>query len=175
MTDTEMTNGKEDLQPLHTISAYVANKPGVLARIAHIFARRAYNIEALSVSPAVDGHYSRMTISASGDPVGLDQIIKNVNKLVDVIHCHDHTFGNAVVIELALFKVAVTSADRTEALQIAQHFGCKTVDLTETSMVLMCTGRTEKIDDLLAMVQKFGLIEIVRTGKVVMARGDQKT
>src|SRR5512135_2816683 len=108
----------EDTRTLHTISAYVANKPGVLARIAHVFAQRGYNIEALSVSPAVDGHYSRMTISATGNPVGLDQIIKNVSKLVDVIHCYDHTFDNAVVIELALIKAAVGAESRTEALQV---------------------------------------------------------
>ena len=106
---------------IHTLSALVANKPGVLARIAQVFARRGFNIESLVVSPSKDGAYSRMTIGTSGTEGGLDQILAQVNKLVDVLHCYDHTFDNAVVRELALVKVSVGAQERTEALQIAQH------------------------------------------------------
>ena len=113
----------------HTLSVYVSNKPGVLARIAQVFARRGYNIDSLVVSSSVDGEFSRMTITAKGDPGGLEQIIKQVNKLIDVLHCVDHTGESAVVQELALIKIAAGSDDRSEALQVAEHFKCKTVDL----------------------------------------------
>lgn len=160
---------------IHTLSVYVANKPGMLARIAHVFARRGYNIDSLVVSPSVDGRYSRMTIAAKGSADGLDQIIKQVRKLVDVIHCTDHAMDDSVVRELALIKVGAGAEMRSEALQVSEHFGCKTVDLTETSMIVMATGNSEKLDACIGMLQKFGIIELVRTGKVLMARGDQET
>ncbi|MGQ9590260.1 MAG: acetolactate synthase small subunit [Planctomycetota bacterium] len=170
-----MKRKEERNAEIHTLSVYVANKPGVLARIAQTFARRGYNIESLVVSPAADGAFSRMTISARGSREGLEQIIKQVGKLIDVLRCVDHTGGDTVVKELALVKIAVDAAGRTEALQIGEHFGCKTVDLTPTSMILMATGNSEKLDALVAMLSKFRVIELVRTGKVVMARGDGLT
>ena len=157
---------------LHTLSVYVANKPGVLARVAQCFARRGYNIESLVVSPAMDGHFSRMTIGCSGNPEGLDQIIKQLSKLIDVLRCIDHTDDDAVTKELAMIKIGISAEERPEALQIGEHFGCKVVDLTEVSMILMCTGNSDKIDALIKMLKKFKLIELVRTGKVVMARGE---
>ena len=160
---------------LHTISVYVANKPGVLARIAQVFARRGFNIESLVVSAAMDGQFSRMTIGLSGNPEGMEQIIKQTSKLIDVLHCVDHTDEDAVVKELALVKVGAGAGQRAEVLQIGEHFGCKTVDLTETSMILQCTGNSEKIDALIGMLGKFRIIELVRTGKVLMARGDGLT
>jgi len=159
----------------HTLSVYVANKPGVLARIAQVFARRGYNIDSLVVSPSVDGKFSRMTITAKGDPEGLDQIIAQVNKLVDVIHCVDHTGENAVERELALIKIGVNAGERAEALQVAEHFKCKTVDLTESSVILMATGDTDKVDALVKMMGNYRIIELVRTGKVVMSRGNIET
>lgn len=160
---------------MHTLSVYVSNKPGALARIAQVFARRGFNIESLVVSPAIDGQFSRMTISCSGNPEGLDQIIKQIMKLVDVLHCIDHTFDTSVMKEMGLIKIAVDSEGRSEALQIAEHFGCKTVDLTPQSMILQVVGDPAKIDALEEMIQKFKIIELVRTGKVVMSRGDQVT
>jgi acetolactate synthase-1/3 small subunit len=160
---------------MHTLSVYVANKPGALARIAQVFARRGFNIESLVVSPAVDGNFSRMTISCSGDPEGLDQIIKQLSKLIDVLHCIDHTFDTSVMKEMGLIKVAVDAEGRAEALQIAEHFGCKTVDLTAESMILQVVGDPAKIDALEEMIQKFKIIEFVRTGKVVMSRGQEIT
>ena len=159
----------------HTLSVYVSNKPGVLARIAQVFARRGYNIDSLVVSPSVEGKFSRMTITAIGNPEGLDQIIAQVNKLVDVIHCVDHTGENAVERELALIKIGVNAGERAEALQVAEHFKCKTVDLTETSVILMATGDTDKVDALVKMMGNYRIIELVRTGKVVMARGNIET
>ena len=160
---------------VHTLSVYVANKPGVLARIAQVFARRGYNIESLVVSSAFDGTFSRMTIGLSGSPDGLEQIIKQTSKLIDVLRCVDHSDDEAVIKELALVKVGVDSSARAEALQIGEHFGCKTVDLTETSMILQCTGNSEKVDALIDMLRKFRIIELVRTGKVLMARGEGMT
>ena len=160
---------------LHTLSVYVANKPGVLARIAQVFARRGFNIESLVVSPAVDGHFSRMTITCSGDPEGLDQIIKQVMKLIDVMHCIDHTYDKSVMKEMGLIKIAVDAEGRSEALQIAEHFGCKTVDLTPESMILQVVGDPAKINALEEMIQKFRIVELVRTGRVVMSRGQEMT
>ena len=167
-----MTNSDK---AMHTVSVYVSNKPGALARIAQVFARRAFNIESLVVSPAVDGNFSRMTISCSGDPAGLDQIIKQLSKLIDVLHCIDHTYDESVVKEMGLVKIAVNSEDRSEALQIAEHYGCKTVDLTPDSMILQVVGNPDKIDALEEMIAKFKIIELVRTGKVVMCRGQEMT
>ena len=160
---------------LHTLSVFVANKPGVLARIAQVFARRGFNIDSLVVSASMDGKYSRMTITALGDPENLDQIIMQVSKLVDVIHCIDHSDDNAVVRELALIKVSADLQERTEILQIVEHFGCKTVDLTEKSLIVMGYGDSGKIDALVEMLRSYRVVELVRTGKVLMARGDQAT
>ncbi len=160
---------------IHTLSVYVSNKPGVLARIAQTFSRRGYNIESLVVSPAIDGHFSRMTIGVSGAPEGLDQIIKQVGKLIDVLHCTDHTYDDVVVKEIGLIKIAVEVSEQSEALQIAEHFGCKTVDLTETSMILQADGDPDKIDALVKMIEKFRVIELVRTGKVLLSRGSEAT
>lgn len=162
-------------KPIHTLSVYVTNKPGVLARIAQTFSRRGYNIESLVVSPAMDGHFSRMTIGVSGEADGLDQIIRQVSKLIDVLRCTDHTYDDAVVKEMGLIKISVGAEERGEALQIAEHFGCKTVDLTETSMILQAVGDPSKIDALVEMIEKFKIIELVRTGKVLLARGAQTT
>ncbi len=173
-TDTPVDENPDN-GSIHTLSVLVANKPGVLARIAQVFARRGYNIESLVVSPAKDGSFSRMTIGARGEADGLYQIITQTNKLVDVIHCSDHTFEDVVVKELALVKIGADASSRGEALQIAEHFACKTVDLTADSMILMVTGDSGKLDAMINMVSKFDVHEIVRTGKVVMARGAGET
>ncbi len=160
---------------LHTISLYVSNKPGVLARIAQVFARRGFNIDSLVVSSAIDGNYSRMTISAKGNPEGLDQIIKQASKLIDVLHCIDHSQESVVSKEMALIKIGVDSEGRPEVLQLVEHFGCKVVDFTESSLILMVTGDSGKLDALIKMLGRFRVIELVRTGKVIMARGDEVT
>jgi acetolactate synthase-1/3 small subunit len=116
-----------------------------------------------------------MTVTAKGSAEGLDQVIRQLNKLVDVIRCVDHTGEEAVVKELALVKVAAGEEDRTAALQIADHFGAKTVDLTAHSMVVMVTGNSDKIDAMIRMMARYRIIELVRTGKVVMARGEEAT
>ena len=160
---------------LHTISIYVANKPGVLARIAQVFARRGFNIDSLVVSPSKDGAFSRMTVTVLGASEGLEQIMRQTCKLIDVIHCTDHTGDNAVVRELALVKITVSGDQRTEALQISEHFGCKTVDFSPTSIIIMATGDSDKVDACIRMLAQFEIVELIRTGKVVMARGGGET
>jgi acetolactate synthase-1/3 small subunit len=168
-------NTPETSTAVHTISVYVANKPGVLARIAQVFARRGFNIDSLVVSPSADGRYSRMTIASQGSAEGLEQIILQVSKIVDVMHCIDHAMDESIVREMALAKLRITAEQRAQALQVCEHFGCKTVDLTSNAMTVMVTGRSEKLDACIDMLREFDLIELVRTGKVVMARGDEVT
>ncbi|MFV0338129.1 MAG: acetolactate synthase small subunit [Chthoniobacterales bacterium] len=159
----------------HTLSVYVNNQPGVLMRICQVFARRGYNIDSLVVSQGRSKEFSRMTIGFSGDSTGIEQIIKQVYKLVDVIHCYEHTSENAVVQEMLLIKFIVSAKDRIEALQIIDHFSGKTVDITPTSMVSVIHGGSQKIDAAIRMLSQFEIVETVRTGKVVMARGEQMT
>lgn len=164
-----------DIINIHTLSVYVNNKPGVLGRICQVFSRRGFNIESLVVSQSRDPRFSRMTIGISGHPEGLHQIIMQVNKLIDVIHCHEHTDRDAVAKELVLIKITAGADERTEILQIVEHYGGKTVDLQEDSLICMITGNTDKLDAAIRLLNKFEIIETVRTGKVVMARGSAET
>jgi len=116
-----------------------------------------------------------MTIGISGDPEGLSQIIMQVGKLIDVIHCSEHTFDDSVTKEMVLIKIRCSPTECSQALQIAEHFSGKTVDLTPTSMIIMLFGDSLKIDAAITMFSQFNIIETVRTGKVVMARGEQPT
>ncbi|MGC6427394.1 MAG: acetolactate synthase small subunit [Akkermansiaceae bacterium] len=159
----------------NTLSILVNNTPGVLMRICQVFSRRAYNIDSLVVSEGRTGRFSRMTIDISGNPEGLDQIIKQVNKLIDVIHCYEHTADNAVVREMMLVKILAGKEERSAALQVIEHFAGKTVDMTPDAMIAMFTGTTGKLDAATVMLGQFEVIETVRTGKVVMARGSQET
>ena len=159
----------------HTLSVLVNNVPGVLMRICQVFSRRGFNIDSLVVSQGRDPQFSRMTIGISGDPSGLHQIIMQVNKLIDVIHCFEHTSNNSVTKEMILIKILCSTDDRSAALQITEHFSGKTVDLTPSSMVVMITGDSPKLDAAVIMFSQYEIIETVRTGKVVMARGEQPT
>jgi|TARA_B110000037_G_scaffold222828_1_gene299818 acetolactate synthase-1/3 small subunit len=159
----------------HTLSVLVNNDPGVLMRICQVFSRRGFNIDSLVVSQGRDPQFSRMTIGISGDPSGLHQIIMQVNKLIDVIHCFEHTSNNSVTKEMILIKILCSTDDRSAALQITEHFSGKTVDLTPSSMVVMITGDSPKLDAAVIMFSQYEIIETVRTGKVVMARGEQPT
>ena len=173
---TPAFTAKKDTSKTHTISLFVADKPGVLVRVALVFARRGYNIESLVVSPGKDPGFSRMTITSSGDPATLGQIIQQLKKLVDVVHAIDHTGDAIYETEIALLKVETRGKeDRAELLQIAEHFGCKTVDLTPESMILQVVGDPAKINALEEMIQQFRIVELVRTGRVVMSRGQEMT
>jgi len=161
--------------PVHTLSILVNNQPGVLMRICQVFSRRGFNIDSLVVSEGRNPNFSRMTIGISGDPEGLHQIIMQVNKLIDVIHCFEHTSANSVTKEMVLIKIRCSPEERSQALQITEHFGGKTVDLTPSSMIVMISGDSPKINAAVAMFSQFAIIETVRTGMVVMARGEQPT
>lgn len=165
-----VTNG-----PTHTLSILVNNQPGVLMRICQVFSRRGFNIDSLVVSEGRNPNFSRMTIGISGDPEGLHQIIMQVNKLIDVIHCSEHTSANSVTKEMILIKLRCSPEERSQSLQITEHFGGKTIDLTPVSMIVLITGDTSKVDAAVTMFSQFSIIETVRTGKVVMARGEQPT
>ena len=164
-----------DIINIHTLSVYVNNQPGVLGRICAVFSRRGFNIESLVVSQTRDPRFSRMTIGISGHPEGLHQIIMQVNKLIDVMNCQEHTDRDAVAKEMVLVKVAAGPDQRTEILQIVEHYGGKTVDLQEDSLIAMINGNTDKVDAAIRLLGKFEIIETVRTGKVVMARGAAET
>jgi acetolactate synthase-1/3 small subunit len=165
---------------LHTISLLVRNKPGVLVRVALVFARRGYNIESLVVSPAsLDGNetgvFSRMTVTCSGDGAILSQMIRQIQRLIDVVHAVDHTNDEAIKVEIALAKVKVTEATRTGILQIAEHFHAKIMDFGRQSMVLRLYGSSEKIDAALDLLAPYSLTEVVRSGRILMTRGLSET
>ncbi|WP_018968850.1 acetolactate synthase small subunit [Rubritalea marina] len=163
-------------QSSHSLSVFVNNTPGVLMRITQVFARRGFNIDSLVVSEGRDERFSRMTIGITGSSNGLEQIIKQVSKLIDVIHCIQHEADDSVVKELVLIKLLIKSTeDRTSALQIIDHFNGKTVDLTPESIIAMISGDSGKLDAAIKMFGNFEIVETVRTGKVVMARGGATT
>lgn len=159
----------------YTISILVNNKPGVLVRLAQTFARRGYNLDSVVVSPSHDPNFSRMTVVAIGEPETFDQILKQLNKLIDVVHAVHHKPDNSVTRELALFKVLVEPARRSEVFQIIEVFRAKTLDITEKSMIVEVTGDSPKIDALESLLSAFGIEEMIRSGKLIMARGTQET
>jgi acetolactate synthase-1/3 small subunit len=159
----------------HTISLYVANKPGVLIRISLVFARRGYNIDSLVVSPSSDPDFSTMNIVASGDKKTLGQILKQLNKLVDVVHATDRTNDDVIHRELALIKINCDPDHRGEILQLAKALDCDTVDLGDSSVTIEVTGTSDKLDSVGKVFDRYGLLEMIRTGKVLIARGDTIT
>ena len=159
----------------HTISLYVANKPGVLIRISLVFARRGYNIDSLVVSEAHDPNFSQMTIVAIGDYATLDQILKQLNKLVDVVHAKDNTGEKVIETELALIKVKCPPESRTEILQVAEAFKGKVVDLSEKTITFQVAGSSEKLDAVHRVFNPYGILEMIRSGKILIARGTEVT
>lgn len=160
---------------IHTISFLVANKPGVLVRVAQVFARRGFNIDSLVVSATVDPKYSRMTITATGDLQTLDQIIKQSAKLIDVIHVSEHTGKDSVTREFALFKIKCPKAKRVSILKAIKGSAHK-VDEHQDVLILGKTGTTEDLDKFEDDIRKkFGIVEMVRSGKLVMAVGKETT
>ncbi|MCL1817979.1 MAG: acetolactate synthase small subunit [Spirochaetaceae bacterium] len=159
----------------HTISLLVSNKPGVLIRIALVFTRRGYNIDSLVVSPSQDPAFSTMNIGATGDSQTLDQILKQLNKLVDVLHARDRTGEDIIERELAIIKLRCGAEVRTDILQIARAFSCEVVDLSDKSVTFQVSGKTEKLDAVNKVFEPYGIMEMVRTGKLLMARGEKAT
>ena len=159
----------------HTISLLVSNKPGVLTRVTLVFARRGFNIDSLVVSQAQSQEFSRMNIEASGDEKTLTLVLAQLNRLVDVIRAVDHAKEDVIQRELALFKVKCTAEKRTEVLQIAETFRGQTVDIGDDTITLQVTGKSSKVNAFHTMMDPYGILELVRTGKVLMSRGKEAT
>jgi acetolactate synthase-1/3 small subunit len=156
----------------HTITVLVENKPGVLARVSGLFARRGFNIESLAVSITDDPTVSRMTIVVTGDDSTLEQINKQTSKLIDVIKVIDYSGVPTVDRELAMIKVDAKPAQRAEIMQIVDIFRAKIIDISETTFTIEVTGGVEKVDAIEKLLAPFGIREVVRTGKIAMARGE---
>jgi acetolactate synthase-1/3 small subunit len=155
----------------HTISVLVENEFGVLARVAGLFSGRGFNIESLSVAPTLDPSISRMTIVTSGDDTILEQITKQLNKLINTIKVIDFTGQDYVEREMALIKVTAEENSRAEVLRIADIFRAKVVDVTARSYAIEITGAPAKIDALVELLRPMGIKELVRSGPIVLGRG----
>lgn len=158
----------------HTLSILVENKAGVLSRVTGLFSRRGFNIESLAVGTCEEPGMSRITIVCIGDDAQIEQVMKQLNKLIDVIKVSDLTDNERVERELAMIKVTADSgATRSEIMQIAQIFRAQIVDMATKTLVLQIAGNTEKIDALETMLRQYGVKELVRTGKIGMLRGSK--
>lgn len=157
---------------LHTLAALVENHPGVLTRVAGLFARRAYNIDSLSVCQTEDPGLSRMTIVVHGDDQVIEQVRNQLNKLVIVHSVTDLTAESIVDRELALIRIKVSSETRAEVLQTVDIFRGRVVDMGRTNLTVELTGDIEKIDAFVNAIRPYGLLELVRTGKIAIQRSE---
>jgi acetolactate synthase-1/3 small subunit len=155
----------------HTITALVENKPGVLARVSGLFARRGFNIESLAVSITDDPSVSRMTIVVEGDDTVLEQITKQLHKLIDVIKVVDYQDMPIVQRELAMIKVNAEPSVRAEIMQIVDIFRAKIIDISDKTFTIEVTGSVEKVDAIESLLVPYGIREFVRTGRIAMMRG----
>jgi acetolactate synthase I/III small subunit len=154
----------------HTISVLVENKFGVLTRIAGMFSGRGFNIDTLNVAPTLDPTTSRMTIVVRGDDTVLEQVTKQLNKLVDVIEIEDYRDDEVVERELVLMRVKVDASTRAEVMQMGDIFRAKIIDVQHNVLGIEITGNESKLDKFLMLMSKFGISEITRTGRVALAR-----
>ena len=159
----------------HILSILVENKPGVLTRISGLFARRGFNIDTLTVGPTDDGDFSRITLTLDGAVHPIDQVTKQLHKLINVLKIRDLEPEETVARELALFKLSVDGTQRAEVMQIADIFRGKVVDVSRRSIILEITGTTDKIAAFERMVRPFGLVEMIRTGEIAINRGRGET
>lgn len=159
----------------HVLSILVENEPGVLARISGLFARRGYNINTLAVGPTDDDHISRITMTIDGAEHPIDQVTKQLHKLVHVLKIRDLEPSDTVARELALFKIDADAHTRQEISQLADIFHGRIVDVARRSVTVELTGSDEKIEAFESMVRPFGLIEMVRTGEIAVQRGRSET
>ncbi len=155
----------------HTLAVLVENQPGVLTRVAGLFSRRGYNIESLAVGQTHDPEISRMTIVVDGDDQVIEQVVKQLEKLVDVIEVRDISEAEHVDRELVLIKVKAEPKVRGEIMQIVDIFRARIVDIGHNSLIIECTGDEGKIRAIEKSLRPFGILELVRTGKIAMVRG----
>jgi acetolactate synthase-1/3 small subunit len=163
-------NRAEAREKSHTISVLVENKFGAFIRVAGMFAAKGYNIDSLSVGPTEDETVSRMTIVTRGDDQVIEQIIKQLNKVIDTIKVTDLTFESFVARELVLVKVACTTETRPEIMQIAEIFRAKIVDISPRTLTLEATGNQAKSDAIIKMLKPYTIKEMARTGRVALKR-----
>jgi acetolactate synthase-1/3 small subunit len=159
----------------HTLSILVENKPGVLTRISGLFARRGFNIDTLAVGPTDDERFSRITLTLDGAVHPIDQVTKQLHKLINVLKIRDLEPAETLARELAMFKISADGASRTEVMQICEIFRAKIVDVTKRSVVVEVTGTCDKIEAFERLVRPFGLIEMARTGEIAISRGRGET
>ncbi len=159
----------------HTLSVLVANKPGVLTHVSGLFSRRGYNIDSLTVGVTENPDISRMTIVVHGDEHVIEQVTKQLNKLIDIIKVVDISPQESVDRELALLKVNADTDRRAEIIEIVNIFRAKIVDVSAKSLIIEVTGSTDKINALEELMRPFGIKEMVRTGKVALVRGAKPT
>ncbi len=159
----------------HILSILVENKPGVLTRITGLFARRGFNIDTLAVGPTDDERFSRITLTLDGAVHSIDQVTKQLHKLVNVLKIRDLEPEETLARELALFKVAADGASRGEVMQICEIFRAKVVDLTKRSVIIEVTGTYDKLEAFERLLRPFGLIEMARTGEIAISRGRGET
>ncbi|HTG48658.1 MAG TPA: acetolactate synthase small subunit [Actinomycetota bacterium] len=163
-----MSNGA-----MHTISVLVEDKPGVLTRVAGLFSARGFNIDSLAVGPTESAGLSRMTIVVNVESKTLEQVTKQLNKLINVIKILEHEAGSAVERELMLVKVRASGDDRARVMEIAEVFRVNVVDVTHTTLTLEATGKPEKLEALLSLLEDFGVVELSRTGRIALGRGER--
>lgn len=155
----------------HTLVALVENKPGVLNRVASLFRRRAFNIESIAVGHSEQPGLSRMTVVVNGDSARIEQVRKQLDKLINVVRVSDITAEDIVTRELALIKVKTTTATRSEIIQIVDIFRANIVDVAPDSLTVEVTGDEDKLGSLLELLRGFGVTEINRTGRIALTRG----
>jgi acetolactate synthase-1/3 small subunit len=154
----------------HTISVLVENKFGVLTRVTGLFSGRGYNIDSLNVAPTHDASLSRMTIVTRGDDATVEQICKQLDKLIDVVKVIDYRKGDFIDRELVLVKVKADGQTRAEVAQLAELFRAKVVDVQPGNLVIEITGGESKIEKFLTLIKDFGIIDLTRTGQVALPR-----
>lgn len=154
----------------HVISVLVENEPGVLSRVAGLFSGRGFNIDSLNVAPALEENVSHMTITTYGDNQIMEQIMKQLHKIVSVIKVNEFTDQNAVERGMMFVKVQAEGAARGEILRTVEIFRCKVVDVSHNEMTIEATGDHEKLEAILSLLQRFGIKEVARTGAVAMRR-----
>ncbi len=155
----------------HVISVLVENKPGVLARVSGMFSGRAYNIHSLAVAPTLDTNYSRMTIITVGNQQIIEQIIKQLRKLINIVKVQDLTLGDYVDREMILIRVKATAQKRAEVLRVTDIFRGKVVDVTHDSITLEVSGTQSKIEAIIELLTPIGITELIRTGTIAIPRG----
>jgi acetolactate synthase-1/3 small subunit len=158
-------------KPAHTLSVLVENKPGALARISGLFARRGFNIDSLAVGETDDPTVSRMTICVSAEGKPLEQVVKQLYKLINVLRIVELPPDDSVERELTLIKVGVGAGRRAEVLEIAEIFRAKVIDVDVDALVIEATGTPDKIRAMEELLRPYGIVEMARTGRIALARG----